>query len=187
VDVRIIASTNRDLKRSVQERTFREDLFFRINVIPIHIPPIRERREDIPLLVDHFLNLFQARYHKRIEKISEEAMDLMVNHSWPGNVRELENAVQRAVLLSRDSVISEWNLPPEIQEGGGKSLPDMFRLGDGRSLNEKVDGLTRDVEKRLIREALEQAGGKREKAARLLNLSLKTLYNKMKKYDLFDQ
>ncbi len=187
VDVRIMTSTNRDLKRAVQERRFREDLFFRINVIPIHIPALRERREDIPSLVDHFLNLFQARYHKRIERISEEAMDVMVNYSWPGNVRELENAVQRAVLLSRDSVISEWNLPPEVQGGAGKRPPDMFRLGDGRSLSDTLDGLTRDVEKRLILEALEQAGGKREKAARLLNLSLKTLYNKMKKYNLFDQ
>lgn len=186
VDVRIIASTNRDLTQAVRERKFREDLFFRLNVIPIHIPPLRERREDIPLLVEHFFKLFQARYNKKIEKISEEAMDLMVNHSWPGNVRELENAVQRAVVLSRDSVIREWNLPPEIQGREEKPLPDTFRLDDGRSLSEKMDGLMRDVERRVILEALDQTKGKREEAARLLNLSLKTLYNKMKKYDLLN-
>jgi len=187
VDVRIIASTNRDLTRAVREKKFREDLLFRINVIPIHIPPLRERREDVPLLVEHFLKLFQTRYHKKIEKISEEAIDLMVNHSWPGNVRELENALQRAVVLSRDSVLREWNLPPEIQRQGKETLPDLFDPDDGRSLSEKMDGLMRDVEKRVILEALDQVDGKREKAARLLKLSLKTLYNKMKKYDLFDR
>lgn len=187
VDVRIIASTNRDLSRAARDGSFREDLFFRINVIPIHIPSLKERREDVPLLVEHFLRLFQARYHKKIEKISEEAMDLMVNHSWPGNVRELENALQRAVLLSRDSVIREWNLPSEIQRGEEKAFPDLSRLDAGRSLSEKMDRLISTVEKRLIMEALGQADGKREKAARLLNLSLKTLYNKMKKYELLDQ
>ncbi len=187
VDVRIIAATNRDLADQVREGKFREDLFFRLNVIPIHIPPLRERREDIPALVEHFLELFQTRYHKNIENISEEAMDLLVSYSWPGNVRELENAVQRAVVLSRDSVIQQWNLPPEIHGRGERSLPGTFRLGDGRSLGEKMDGLIRDVEKRLIVEALDQAKGKRERAARLLNLSLKTLYNKMKRYDLLSR
>jgi len=187
VDVRILASTNRDLSQAVREGRFREDLFFRINVLPIHIPPVRERREDVPLLVEHFLRLFQVRYHKKIEKISEEAMDLLVNHSWPGNVRELENALQRAVLLTRDSVIRGWNLPMEIQRGEEKAFPDLFHLDDARSLNEKMDRLISTVEKRLITEALDQADGKREKAARLLNLSLKTLYNKMKKYELLNQ
>jgi DNA-binding NtrC family response regulator len=187
VDVRIIASTNRDLVRAVREGRFREDLFFRINVIPIHIPPLRERREDIPLLVDHFLRLFQARYHKKIEKVAEGAMDLMVNHAWPGNIRELENALQRAVVLTRDSVIQEWNLPPEIQGEEERGFSDILHLNDGRSLSQKVDTLINTVEKQLIREALDQAKGRREKAARLLDLSVKTLYNKMKKYGLMDQ
>lgn len=187
VDARIIASTNRDLTRAVREGKFREDLFFRINVIPIHIAPLRERREDVSLLVDHFLERFQTRYHKKIEKISEEAMDLIVNYSWPGNVRELENALQRAVVLSRDSVIREWNLPPEIQGKEKKTLPGLLHLDDGRPLGQKMEGLMREVEKRVILEALDQAEGKREKAARLLNLSLKTLYNKMKKHDLLDR
>jgi DNA-binding NtrC family response regulator len=186
VDVRIIASTNRDLARAVRERDFREDLFFRLNVIPIHVPPLRERREDIPLLVDHFLRLFQARYHKNIESVSEEAMDLMVSHAWPGNVREMENALQRAVILSRDSVIQEWNLPPEVSGAGEATSLEHAHIDEDRSLAEKIDGLTRDVEKRLILEALDQAGGKREKAAQLLKLSLKTLYNKMKRYDLLN-
>jgi DNA-binding NtrC family response regulator len=184
VDVRIIASTNRDLARAVRQGRFREDLFFRINVLPIHVPPLRERREDVPLLTEHFLELFQARYHKRIERISEEAMDLLVNHGWPGNVRELENALQRAVLLSSDSIIREWNLPPEIQGREEKGLLDPFHFDDGQSLSEKVESLVSHVEKRLIVDALDQVRGKREEAARLLNLSLKTLYNKMKKYGL---
>jgi DNA-binding NtrC family response regulator len=184
VDVRIIASTNRDLARAVRQGRFREDLFFRINVLPIHVPPLRERREDVPLLAEHFLDLFQARYHKRIERISEEAMDLLVNHGWPGNVRELENALQRAVLLSSDSIIREWNLPPEIQGREEKGLPDAFHFDDGQSLSEKLETLVSHVEKRLIVDALDQVRGKREEAARLLNLSLKTLYNKMKKYGL---
>ncbi len=187
VDVRIIASTNRDLAQAVRERKFRDDLFFRLNVIPIHIPPLRERREDIPPLLEHFLRVFQAKYHKKIEGMSEEAMGFMLNHSWPGNVRELENAVQRAVVLARDSVIQPWNLPPEIQARGEKTFPDVPHLDDSRSFSEKMESLTRDVEKRLILEALGEAGGKREKAARLLNLSLKTLYNKMRKHDLLNR
>jgi DNA-binding NtrC family response regulator len=187
VDVRIIASTNHDLTRAVREGTFREDLFFRLNVIPIHVPPLRERREDIPLLVDHFLKLFQTRHHKGIDRVAEEAMDLMVNYTWPGNVRELENAIQRAVILSRDSVIHAWDLPPEIQGQADKAPLDTVHLDDDRSLAEKMESITGDVERRLIVEALDQTGGRREKAARLLKLSLKTLYNKMKKHDILDR
>jgi DNA-binding NtrC family response regulator len=185
VDVRMIASTNRNLTRAVGERRFREDLFFRINVIPIHIPSLRERREDIPLLAEHFLQLFQARYHKRIERITEDAMDLMVNHSWPGNVRELENALQRAVLLAKGSAIQEWNLP--IHGRQAEIFPDLLHPDDGRSLSEKVESLVSHVEKSLITEALEKAKGKRDAAAQILGLSLKTLYNKMKKHDLMSE
>jgi len=187
VDVRIIASTNHDLTRAVREGTFREDLFFRLNVIPIHVPPLRERPEDIPLLVDHFVTLFQTRHHKRIDRVAEEAMDLMVNYRWQGNVRELENAIQRAVILSRDSVIHPWDLPPEVQGQADRASFDSLHLDDDRSLAEKMENLTGEVERRLIVEALDQTGGRREQAAQLLKLSLKTLYNKMKKYDLLDR
>ncbi|NIS69916.1 MAG: response regulator [Proteobacteria bacterium] len=187
VDVRIIAATNRDLTQQVRDGKFREDLLFRLNVIPIHIPPLRERREDIPLLIDHFLRLFQTRYHRNIEKISEEAMDRMVNYPWPGNVRELENAVQRAVVLSRNSVIQAWDLPPEIQGQRRETFPGVSHLGEGRSLGEEMKTIVGEVEKRLIVEALDQAEGKREKAARLLNLSIKTLYNKMRRYGLLNR
>ena len=187
VDVRIIASTNHDLTRAVREGAFREDLFFRLNVIPIHVPPLRERREDIPLLVDHFVTLFQTRHHKRIDRVAEEAMDLMVNYPWPGNVRELVNAIQRAVILSMDSVIHPWSLPPEIQGQADRGSSDPGDLDDDRSLTEKMESLTGDVERRLIVEALDQTGGRREQAARRLKVSLKTLYNKMKKYDLLDR
>jgi DNA-binding NtrC family response regulator len=187
VDVRIIASTNRNLTRAVREGKFREDLFFRLNVIPIDIPPLRERREDVPLLVDHFLKLFQTRYQKSAQTVSEEAMDLMFNYAWPGNVRELENAVQRAVVLSKGSTIHPWSLPPEIQGGGGKPLSRTVDLENGQSLSEKIEALMGGVEKGLILDALDKAKGRREEAARLLKLSLKTLYNKMKKYDLLDR
>ncbi len=187
VDVRIVAATHRDLTQSVRDGKFREDLFFRLNVIPIRIPPLRERREDIPLLIEHFLRIFQARYHKKIDRISEGATDRMVNYAWPGNVRELENVLQRAVVLSRDSVIQEWDLPSEIQGQKGEAFPRTFHLDDERSLGEQMKRLIIDVEKRLILEALDRAKGKREEAARLLNLSIKTLYNKMKRYGLLSR
>ena len=187
VDVRIIASTNQDLAHLVKEQRFREDLYFRLNVLPIHIPPLRERREDIPLLMDHFINLSTTKLHKDVDRFSDDAMDLLINYSWPGNVRELENVVQRAVVLSKERVIQEWSLPPEIRGESKEAFFDIERLEADLPLNEKVEMIVAEVEKRLIIQALDKVEWKREKAASLLRISLKTLYNKMNKYGLLDQ
>jgi DNA-binding NtrC family response regulator len=187
VDVRIIASTNQDLAHLVKEQRFREDLYFRLNVLPIHIPSLRERREDIPLLLDHFITLSNTKLHADVERFSDDAMDLLINYSWPGNVRELENVVQRAVILSKERVIQEWNLPPDIRRQRKETFFDMEKLEADLPLNEKVEMIVAEVEKRLIIQALDVVGWKRERAASLLRISLKTLYNKMSKYGLLDQ
>jgi len=187
VDVRIIASTNQDLAHLVKERRFREDLYFRLNVLPIHIPPLRERREDIPPLMDHFINLSTTKLHKDVERFSDDAIDLLINYSWPGNVRELENVVQRAVVLSKERVIQEWSLPPEIRGQSKEAFFDMEKLEADLPLNEKVEMIVAEVEKKLIIQALDKVEWKRERAASLLRISLKTLYNKMNKYGLLDQ
>jgi two-component system response regulator AtoC len=187
VDVRIIASTNQDLSHLVGEGRFREDLYFRLNVLPIRIPPLRERREDIPLLVDHFISLSKTRFQKDIDCFSDGAMDLLSNYGWPGNVRELENVVQRAIILSKERVIQEWSLPPEVRGQRRESFFDMGKLETSLPLNEKVEMVVAEVEKGLITQALDKVEWKREKAASLLGISLKTLYNKMNKYGLLDQ
>ena len=187
IDVRIIASTNQDLSQLAGEGRFREDLYFRLNVLPIHIPPLRERREDIPLLVDHFISLFKTKFQTDIDRFSDDAMDLLINYGWPGNVRELENVIQRATILSKERVIQEWSLPPEIRGQRRESFFDMGKLDTSLPLNEKVEMVVVEVEKGLITQALEEVGWKREKAASLLGISLKTLYNKMNKYGLLDQ
>jgi DNA-binding NtrC family response regulator len=186
VDVRIMASTNQDLAQLVREGRFREDLYFRLNVLPVYIPPLKERGEDIPLLLDHFVNLYKTRFNKDIEGFSEEAMDILMGHSWPGNVRELENVVQRAIILAKERVIQEWGLPPEIRNQRKESSLDMEKLKMDLPLNEKVEMIVAEVEKKLIIQALDEVGWKREQAASLLHTSLKTLYNKMKKYGLLE-
>jgi DNA-binding NtrC family response regulator len=187
VDVRIIASTNQDLSQLVREKCFREDLYFRLNVLPIHMPPLRERSEDIPLLVDHFISLSKAKFHKDIEGFSEDAMNLLINYVWPGNVRELENVVQRAIILAKERAIEEWSLPPEIRRQRKEGYFDMEKLETDLPLNDKVEMIVAEVEKKLIIQALDTVGWKREEAASLLGTSLKTLYNKMKRYGLLDQ
>ncbi len=187
VDVRIIASTNQDLAHLVKEHRFREDLYFRLNVLPIHIPPLSERREDIPLLLDHFITLSNTKLHRDVERFSDDAMDLLISYSWPGNVRELENVVQRAVILSKERVIQEWSLPPEIRGKSKETFFDMEKLEADLPLNEKVEMVVAEVEKKLIVQALDVVGWKRERAASLLRISLKTLYNKMNKYGLLNQ
>jgi DNA-binding NtrC family response regulator len=187
VDVRIIASTNQDLSQLVREKCFREDLYFRLNVLPIHMPPLRERSEDIPLLVDHFISLSKAKFHKDIEGFSEDAMNLLINYAWPGNVRELENVVQRAIILAKERAIEEWSLPPEIRRQRKEGYFDMEKLETDLPLNDKVEMIVAEAEKKLIIQALDTVGWKREEAASLLGTSLKTLYNKMKRYGLLDQ
>ena len=178
VDVRVLAATNRDLRQEVAQKRFREDLFFRLNVISVDVPPLREREEDIPLLAAHFLEGFASRNRKVVRGFSPQALDTMLRYSWPGNVRELENAVERAVILCHGDLITGRELPSmlscAIQEDARPAEPDA-----------SLAGLPLDaVERRAIEETLRQAGDNKSEAARRLGITRATLHNKLRKYGL---
>jgi transcriptional regulator with PAS, ATPase and Fis domain len=168
VDVRVIAATNRVLTKLVEQGTFRQDLYYRLNVIPLTIPPLRERKEDIPLLVETLLERLSVETGKRIESVSEEAMSHILAHDWPGNVRELRNVLERGIVIASGSV-----LRPE-------HLGD---LGDGHAGDKKPLSLEQ-VERRHIAEILRQTAGNVSQAARILDIDRATLYTKIRKYDL---
>ena len=180
VDVRVIAATNRDLTESIREGTFREDLFYRINVIPITLPPLRHRREDIPLLVDHFIEKFCTRMEVPRRRISADAMRVIEKYSWPGNVRELENVVERMIALEASEVLTTKSLPEHVLLGG--RIPDAtYELpADGISLQDHLEG----IGKIFMLKALERAGGVQTQAAELLRMSFRSFRYYVKKYDL---
>ncbi len=177
IDIRIVAATNRDLHSMVDEGSFRPDLFYRLNVVPISIPPLRERKDDIPLQAYYFLEKFALRHGKNIESIPDEIITAFLAYNWPGNTRELENAVERLVLLSEEGVLDPVNLPQEI------SIHESTVSSEGE-FREQVDSATSAAEKRLIIGALKKTDGNRTRAAELLGVSRRTLYKKMKDYDL---
>jgi len=174
VDVRIVAATNRNLEQMLKEGTFRDDLYYRLNVVSIHIPPLRDRRLDIPLLVDHFLKKYAAENHKPITGVSREAMDLLMKYDYPGNVRELENIIEQAVVLGRDELITTEDLPLSVR---GMQSEEDFSRG---SFEERVAAF----EKHLIRDALERANGVQTRAAELLGMTERHLRYKLKKYGM---
>ena len=206
VDVRLVTATNRDLAAGDRRGNFREDLFYRLNVVPIHIPPLRERREDIPLLVDHFIAKFNERLKKQITGIAPEAVQRLVAYHWPGNIRELENLMERTILFCEGPQIGVSDLPPEIGHlapvaalrqhacrraadaaGDARSTgPRRCRSGrPGRgSLKEAVRAETERVERELIQRALDETGGNVTQAARKLKISRKSLQTKMKEFGL---
>jgi DNA-binding NtrC family response regulator len=181
VDVRIIAATNQDLERAVQEKRFRQDLYYRLNVIPITIPPLRDRCSDIPELVDHFIASFNHTKQTSIAGCSAEAMAHFVEHGWPGNIRELENMVERLVVLKKSGVIESADLPERLlQRGSGLdgAKEQFIRFNDqGINLSREIE----QYENRLIVEALRQANGITSKAAQLLQLNRTTLVEKLKR------
>jgi len=183
VDVRVIAATNRDLNESIRAGTFREDLFYRINVIPIALPPLRQRREDIALLVEHFI----AKYSKSMgvpqKRISSDAMRLIEKYHWPGNVRELENVIERMIALEASDVLTTKSLPEHVLLGG--SMPDVtFDLpADGISLVDHLEG----IGKIFMLKALERTGGVQTQAAELLRMSFRSFRYYAKKYDLISR
>ncbi len=184
-DVRVVAATNRDLLAEVRKGSFREDLFYRLNVIPIHLPPLRDRTEDIPLLVDHFLAKFNDRLDKSVRGVTTEAMAALMSHRWPGNIRELENLMERSVLLADDDMLGAQDLPGlGAHAFGDVAAPD----GDIEELGLKdyVRVYTARLERARIQRALEQEDGNVTRASRRLGISRKSLQTKMKEYGLRD-
>ncbi len=173
VDVRLVAATNRDLEAMVAEGTFREDLLFRLKVVAVELPPLRERPGDVPLLVDHFIGELSAEHGRAVVGIDAEARTALMRYAWPGNVRELRNTIENMVLLARGSVLVLEDVPEAIRGGGGTGVAGGFELA-GRSLAE--------VERELIRVNLELVDGNRQKAAKLLGMGERTLYRKIKEY-----
>jgi len=169
VDVRIIAATNRDLKKLVEEGKFREDLYYRLNVIPIHVPPLRERREDIPILIEHFLNEFNKKYSKNV-RFTREALQILLEYDYPGNVRELSNIIERIVILN-DGRVTPKELPPHLTEKRAKSKGDLPKFIE-------------ETEKKKIIEALEKTGYVKSRAAKLLGYTLRQLDYRIKKYGI---
>lgn len=167
IDVRIIAATNKNLEELVAEKKFREDLFYRLNVVTIHLPPLRERPEDIPLLVDHFLRKFASENNKPIPQISPKALDILMRYNWPGNVRELENVIERAVTLSQRPLILPEDLPRRLQTEPTSPLLT-YHLPSQIPLSE--------LEKLYIKKVLEETGGNKKKAAEILGIDRRTLY-----------
>jgi two-component system response regulator PilR (NtrC family) len=182
VKVRIIAATNRDLGEEVQAGRFREDLFYRLNVIHLEVPPLRERREDIPLLVDHFLERLGERQNRTLSSVSPEAMRHLMDYGYPGNVRELENIVERAVALAEEDVLMPDLLPEAVLTNPPPPPPaSVFREGD------TLDSLVDAYERSLIEEAMQRAGGNRTKAAALLGVTFRSFRYRLKKYGMTDE
>jgi two-component system response regulator PilR (NtrC family) len=197
-DIRVIAATNQNLEQMVAEGRFREDLFYRINVILIHLPPLRERQEDIPLLAEHFLTKYATLMEKPVRSLSHDAHTLLAAYAWPGNVRELENAIERAVALEQTPVVLPESLPTHVRAGGanGASLRDpvagdapptaesdtggLPALGDGFDLEARGE----DFYRHYIALALERAGGVQTKAAELLGMSFRSFRYYAKKFNL---
>jgi len=182
-DIRVIAATNQDLTRLVAEGRFREDLYYRINVIPIVLPPLRERREDVPLVAEHFLAKYADQMGKQVTGISREAMDLLLRHDWPGNIRELENVIERAVALEPTPTILPESLPPAIRGDAPRMVagaPIEALPASGFDLEAHV----KEIERGYIAEALKRAGGVQVKAAELLGMSFRSFRYYVKKYNL---
>jgi len=176
VDVRIITATNQDLSSAVQSGTFRSDLFYRLNVVPIHVPPLRERKDDLIPLVNYLLDKFASKYGKKIGAISPEVMATFINYDWPGNIRELENVMERMVVMSETDSLSLDQVPPEIR--------GVVSTTEASTLKEKIETLSQVTEKQMIIDALNKTHQNRTQAAKLLGISRRTLQNKIKEYGL---
>lgn len=174
VDVRLVAATNRTLLDEVKAGNFREDLYYRLNVVTIQVPSLAERSTDVPLLVKHFLEKFNQRNHKHLQGFTPEAMQILQSYAWPGNVRELENVLERAVILSTDKQISVQELPPNLKISDQKKPP--------KTMSSPNEGTLDEAERDLILQTLQQANDNKSEAAKRLGISRKTLHSKLKKY-----
>jgi two-component system response regulator HydG len=174
VDVRLVAASNQDLAQMVKERRFREDLFYRLNVITIHVPPLRERREDIPVLAQHFLRVYAAKNNRRLDGLTDEALRRLEGYAWPGNVRELENVIERGVVLARGTQVDVADLPAEV--AGATPLPEgviSIRLGTPLA----------EVEQRLLDATLVATKGNKTLAAKLLGIDVRTVARKLERWE----
>jgi two-component system response regulator PilR (NtrC family) len=180
VDVRIIAATNSDLKALVEQGTFREDLYYRLNVINLYLPPLRQRKEDVPILAQHFLKKYGEENGRTGLSFTPEAVSSLLEYDWPGNVRELENVVERAVVLAETDEVSRNLIPDHVRSGPAFRLPQVHVPEDGISFRDIIAGF----EKRLIESALETSGGVQKKAAQLLGLKPTTLNEMIKRYNI---
>jgi len=179
VDVRVIAATNKDLENQVKKGAFREDLYFRLAVLSLELPPLRERAEDIPLLAEHFLQKYAAELRKEIKGITGAARARLAAYPWPGNVRELENVIYEAMVMSEGEWLDERALPPRFQSPAGEPAGAGAPARPPQALKETVQGVAERTERELILDALRQTGGNRTRAARILGVSRKTMFNKM--------
>ncbi len=174
VNVRLIAATNRNLEEEIVNGTFREDLYYRLNVFPIHIPPVRERKSDIMLLCDHFIEKYNKKNHRKIKRITSSAIDLLVMYHWPGNVRELENCIERSVLVSMDDVIHAYHLPPSLQSAESSNT----------QFDSTLKSAVEELERELIADSLKNARGNRAKAARNLGITERIMGLRLEKYHI---
>ena len=177
VDVRLIAATNLNLEKAIKEGSFREDLYYRINVFPINLPPLKEREGDIPILARHFLSQFNQGKRKKVESVSPQALELLINYSWPGNVRELRNVIESTILMADDTILP-FHLPSKIQNEGLRKTKLKGALKDVSNLAKKK------VEKEFIINVLNEVEWNKSKAARALDVDYKTLYNKIKEFNI---
>jgi transcriptional regulator with PAS, ATPase and Fis domain len=170
VDVRVVACTNQDLSEKIERREFREDLYYRLNVVEIKVPPLRDRKEDIPFLIDHFVNKFNKKINKNINSISTDVKRMFMNYSWPGNIRELEHALEHAFILCHQKTITLKHLPPVFEKFFVTKADQFKNMGDD--------------EKKSIIQALEKTAGNKTMAARLLGISRRSIYRKIKDYKI---
>ena len=186
IDVRILAATNKNLEQGVQDKSFREDLYYRLNVIPIHLSPLRDRRDDVPLLADHFLVKARESMGRNITKIADEAIEMLTNYDWPGNVRELENVIERAVALEVTSVILPERLPEKLRDFGKVPAGGAPASEDEEFPEEGIDFADRvaNVERQLLSSAMKHAGSVQTKAAKLLRMNLRSFRYLLQKYNL---
>ena len=175
VDVRLISATNREIETLIKDGTFREDLYYRLKVVTVHLPPLRERRQDIPLLLNHFIGEFSQAHKKPVREIEREAVNILSSYAWPGNIRELKHVVENMVVVSQGPVLAVENLPENIHQGEQRSSADVHSL---------LGVPLKEVEEVLIKATLEQVSGNRQEAASILGIGERTMYRKLKEYGL---
>jgi len=177
IDVRVVVATNEDLQKNIEEGTFRQDLWFRLNEFTLQLPPLRERKADLPIFINHFLGIANSALNKSVADVAPEAMQFMQDYPWPGNLRELKNVIKRGVLLSPGDTLLPQALPPDIK------MPSSYYLKQSQSEGD-LKSASMHAERELIMDALKKTGNNKSKAAILLNIDRKTLYNKLRQFEL---